>query len=291
MIYSDLTYIKTSPAAGDYLVGADFALSGKNYKMTYGNHASWIFGLSGTLINKTINAANNSISGLTNSNIAAGAAIDASKIANGSVSNTEFQYIANLTSDAQTQLNGKAATSHTHNANQIGNGDVDNTELSYLNGANESIVNAFKAFRNKGFGVVTLPTYSNPSAGVLRVNFDGVYVFNGSADGTSDNIKVTTCSQAGTYLDISGIPDLSVAYVYAAYNLDSGDPKYSIAWTNNPMLFENDATKNYIFRATRDGNGFHILNYDSYAVALPEKLLFKEIALRGFERISGLVLS
>jgi hypothetical protein len=36
--------------------------------------------------------------------------IDAAKIADGSVSNTEFQYIGGLTSDAQTQLTGKQAT-------------------------------------------------------------------------------------------------------------------------------------------------------------------------------------
>jgi hypothetical protein len=39
--------------------------------------------------------------------------LDATKIADGSVTNTEFQYINTLTSNAQTQLNGKAGTSQT----------------------------------------------------------------------------------------------------------------------------------------------------------------------------------
>lgn len=38
--------------------------------------------------------------------------IDATKIANGSVSNTKFQYINSLTSNAQTQLNAKAETTY-----------------------------------------------------------------------------------------------------------------------------------------------------------------------------------
>lgn len=46
---------------------------------------------------------------LVNANIDAAAAIDATKIADGSVTNTEFQYIGGLTSDAQTQINGKQA--------------------------------------------------------------------------------------------------------------------------------------------------------------------------------------
>lgn len=47
-------------------------------------------------------------SAVTNAKIATG--IDATKLADGSVTNTELQYIGTLTSDAQTQLDGKLAT-------------------------------------------------------------------------------------------------------------------------------------------------------------------------------------
>ena len=53
-----------------------------------------------TLTNKTINADSNTISNIENADIKAGAAIDASKIADGSVSNTEFQYLGALGSAA-----------------------------------------------------------------------------------------------------------------------------------------------------------------------------------------------
>lgn len=56
-------------------------------------------------------------SAVTNAKIATG--IDAVKIADGSISNTEFQYLNNVSSNIQTQLDGKAATSHTHTASQI----------------------------------------------------------------------------------------------------------------------------------------------------------------------------
>lgn len=45
---------------------------------------------------------------VTNAKIASG--VDAAKIADGSVSNAEFQYLGNVTSDIQTQINGKEAT-------------------------------------------------------------------------------------------------------------------------------------------------------------------------------------
>ena len=41
-------------------------------------------------------------------------AIDAVKLADGSVSNTEFQYLNGVTSAVQTQLDAKSATTHTH---------------------------------------------------------------------------------------------------------------------------------------------------------------------------------
>lgn len=62
-----------------------------------------------TFTNKTIDAdgTGNSITNIDDGNIKAAAGIDASKIANGSVSNTEFQYLDGVTSAIQTQLDGK----------------------------------------------------------------------------------------------------------------------------------------------------------------------------------------
>jgi hypothetical protein len=60
-----------------------------------------------TFTNKTIDADLNTISNIANDEIKAGAAIDATKIADGSVSNTEFQYLDGVTSDIQPQLDAK----------------------------------------------------------------------------------------------------------------------------------------------------------------------------------------
>ena len=65
-----------------------------------------------TLTNKTIDAdgTGNSITNIEDANIKSAAAIDASKIADGSVSNAEFQRLDGVTSDIQTQLDGKQAS-------------------------------------------------------------------------------------------------------------------------------------------------------------------------------------
>ena len=64
-----------------------------------------------TLTNKTIDAdgTGNNITNIENANIKASAAIDATKIADGSVTSAEFQYLGSVTSDIQTQLDAKAS--------------------------------------------------------------------------------------------------------------------------------------------------------------------------------------
>lgn len=66
-----------------------------------------------TLTNKSIDGSANTITNIGNAEIEASAAIDASKIADGSVSNTEFQHLNTVTSNVQTQLDAKANTSDT----------------------------------------------------------------------------------------------------------------------------------------------------------------------------------
>ena len=95
-----------------------------------------------TLTNKAIDSDNNTITNIVNADIKAAAAIDATKIADGSVTSTEFQFINTLSSNAQTQLDAKQATidaSNRLNANLIHDGSVDNTEFGYLNGVSSAI--------------------------------------------------------------------------------------------------------------------------------------------------------
>ena len=53
---------------------------------------------------------------IVDADVNASAAIDATKIADGSVTSAEFQYINTLSSNAQTQINAKAATTYVDNA-------------------------------------------------------------------------------------------------------------------------------------------------------------------------------
>ena len=58
-----------------------------------------------TLTNKSIDSDNNTITNIVNADIKSGAAIDASKIHDGTISNTEFGYLNGVTSNIQDQIN------------------------------------------------------------------------------------------------------------------------------------------------------------------------------------------
>jgi len=85
-----------------------------------------------TFTNKTYDAdaTGNNLTNVENANIKASAAIDATKIADGTVTSAEFQYINTLSSNAQTQLDGKQASLtfgiSSGNVTKAGSGIVDN---------------------------------------------------------------------------------------------------------------------------------------------------------------------
>src|SRR5690606_25804419 len=76
---------------------------------------------SATLTNKTIDADSNTISNIENADIKAGAAIDAAKIADGSVSNTEYQYLDGLTGNIQDQIDDLQTSALTDSHIFVGN--------------------------------------------------------------------------------------------------------------------------------------------------------------------------
>lgn len=66
-----------------------------------------------TLTGKTINADSNTLTNIENADIKAAAAIDATKVAGGTVDNTEFGYLNGITSAVQTQLTARPTGSGT----------------------------------------------------------------------------------------------------------------------------------------------------------------------------------
>ena len=79
-------------------------------------------GGSSQFLKQTSSGGNISVGGILTNDLPA--SIDCAKFANGSVSNTEFQYLDGVTSGIQSQLDGKAASSHNHAASAITSGQL-----------------------------------------------------------------------------------------------------------------------------------------------------------------------
>ena len=103
--------------------------------------------ISQILTNKSIDADNNTITNIDNNSIKSGANIDASKIADGSVSNTEYQYLMSLgssavgTTDIQTLTNKTFTDSTTFFQDETDNTKKFQFQLSSLSSGNTRIFN------------------------------------------------------------------------------------------------------------------------------------------------------
>jgi hypothetical protein len=102
-------------------------------------------------------------SAVTNAKVATG--IDSTKLADGSVTNTELQYINTLSSNAQTQLDGKAATSHTHTASEITDfSEAVDDRVSSLVVAGTGITSTYNDVANTLTVATTITQYTDENA-------------------------------------------------------------------------------------------------------------------------------
>ena len=165
---------------------------------------------------------------IVNADINTSAAIDASKIADGSVSNTEFQRLDGVTSDIQTQINNKIDGSSL-NANNLSSGTIPDARLpSTLPALNGSALTALNA-SNLSSG--TVPSARLPSVGkVLQV--------------VSTNTTSTTSSTSTSYTDVTG---LSVAITPSA-----SSSKILVFVTIGMIDDASGSNGTYAFRLLRD---------------------------------------
>ena len=170
-----------------------------------------------TLTNKTINADNNTITNIDNNEIKAGVAIDTTKLANGTVSNTEFQKLDGILSavvgitDVQTLTNktinadNNTITNIDNNeikagaaidATKIANGSISNAEFQQLDGVTSSVVsiNNTQTLTNK-----TLIGATNTiSASQLRTTGADV-VISGAAPPTAGQVLQATSATVASW--------------------------------------------------------------------------------------------
>jgi len=152
------------------------------------------------LSNKTISANDNTISDLTDTCLASNAALDASKIADGSVGNTEFQTLNGITSNIQSQLDVDALALTNHISDSINPHNV--TKIQVGLGNLENILHNYNATTN--------PTSDNNSLDGYSIGSRWL-----NLNSTQEWLLIGETSQIAEWLEISNL-------VTNATNLGSG---------------------------------------------------------------------
>lgn len=124
--------------------GNEIPITGFDFTLTTGDLDTdgFVDAANGIKINGTqVISSGRVLANITDYNLSASdmpSGIDASDIADGSVSDIEYLYLDGVTSDIQTQLNAKAPSTGI-NATSISSGAIDNTEFNFLNGVTGGI--------------------------------------------------------------------------------------------------------------------------------------------------------
>lgn len=153
------------------------------------------------------------------------------------------------------------------------NWDITANNLSWINTWDQKDFNSW---------IVNLPTITNNLNGSITIWTDWIINFYTVADWDSIPVRKNMI----TWITII-LTDNTVNYIYADYN--SWTPIYAntldVSW-----LFT-DWTKSPVLRVVRYWTKLHIEEYDNPWLALPNKMLFKNIRLSGFQREDWLILS
>ena len=209
---------------------------------------------------------------IVNADINASAAIDASKIHDGTISNTEFGHLNGVTSNIQSQLDAREAS----NASLTAIGALATTDGNFIVGSGSTWVAETGSTARVSLGLGTIATQSASSVAISGGTITGLGAPSNSSDAATKNyvdnlvtgLKTRIITRAATTANI----DLSA-------DLQNGDTLDGITLaTGNKVLVKDqtDATQNGIYDVVASGTATRNTDYDTVAELAGQLVIVQE---------------
>tara|TARA_Y100001972_G_scaffold18030_1_gene20372 strand:+ start:826 stop:2901 length:2076 start_codon:yes stop_codon:yes gene_type:complete len=209
---------------------------------------------------------------IVDADINASAAIDASKIHDGTISNTEFGHLNGVTSNIQSQLDAREAS----NANLTAIGSLANTDGNFIVGSGSTWVAESGSTARVSLGLGTIATQSSSSVSISGGSITGLGAPSNSSDAATKNyvdnlvtgLKTRIITRTATTANI----DLSA-------DLQNGDSLDGITLaTGNKVLVKDqtDATQNGIYDVVASGTATRNTDYDTVAELAGQLVIVQE---------------
>ena len=209
---------------------------------------------------------------IVNADINTSAAIDATKIHDGTISNTEFGYLNGVSSNIQTQLDAKGAS----NANLTAIGDLAKTDGNFIVGNGSTWVAENGSTARSSLGLGTISTQASNSVTISGGSITGL----GAPSSGSD-------AATKTYVDdlVAGLKTriicraATTANVTLSSDLQNGDTLDGITLaTGNRVLVKNQSTasQNGVYTVVASGTASRDTDFDAIGELAGQLVIIQE---------------
>ena len=208
---------------------------------------------------------------IVNADINASAAIDATKIHDGTISNTEFGYLNGVSSNIQTQLDAKGAS----NANLTAIGNLATTDGNFIVGSGSTWVAEAGSTARASLGLGTISTQAANSVAITGGTITGL----GAPSSGSDAATKTYVDNLVTGLKTRIITRAATTANIKLSNLQNGDTLDGVTLaTGNKVLVKDqtDATENGIYNVVASGTATRDTDYDTVAELAGQLVIVQE---------------
>ena len=198
---------------------------------------------------------------IVNADINASAAIDATKIHDGTISNTEFGYLNGASSNIQTQLDAKGAS----NANLTAIGDLATTDGNFIVGSGSTWVAETGSTARTSLGLGTIATQASDSVSISGGSITGL----GNPSNNSDAATKSYVDDAVAGLRTRIIAECATtANVNLTNGLEAGDSIDGVTLVAGDRVLvkdQSDATENGLYLAVSSGAASRDPEHDTIA--------------------------